>query len=154
MIYRQSLNTELPADARAWFYTRYENPRGRWYPKIAKWETHTLRLERINHGDFDSVRYFYVDRMGHEHGRAISDARIYGIQPYKSDGKNKTDAELLALTARKANRVYSDWLKHEEDSLRWYIAWQTARVVNWKKTDLLPVESKSKLGFVPTKPAY
>lgn len=61
------------------------------------------------------------------------------------------------VVATEYNKIYADWLDHEVDSLRRYIAWQEDRVRTWKPADLpfcAAPGAKDEEGFVPTKPKY
>lgn len=155
----------LPTTPVGWVRVRYENPKGRYYQAIYKWEQCTFSVEAIQHGghtdpkdDFTSYRYLYVDASGREHGRNLSESEVDGPQSWDGGGiEGKTTAELVLMSAQRYNETYAKWLEHEAVNLRRYIKWQTERVTKWvaRPEALLPVDAKDdKQGFKPTEPAY
>jgi len=159
----------VPAtEPKAWMRVRYDNPKGRLYRSVYKWELVQLAVEfkpfqdqnEVATGKADQVRgylvYTYTDSLGNVHGNHLGRNRedVSGVNLYDEAAKGKTHNEILLLTATRFNEKYANWMEHEAKSLRDYIAWQTKRVNTWVEADLLPVAHKDKEGFVVTAAPY
>jgi hypothetical protein len=125
-----------------------------------RWENVTLVAERRDHeggtnldmtpyGPWFSVRYSYTSSDGKKHDN------ITGAQPYEAGNESLSVEELRQKTVLKINGTYADWLEHEVDSLRRYVAWQRERIANWTEQPLLEVKPKKDTSaFKPTEPRY
>lgn len=138
----------------AWIRCSYENPKGRYYPKVHVWEVCPMAIEKVNFQDSTGfyVKYSYTDKNGVKHGSLSSP--VYGVSPHDEAGAGKSLDELLLLTCSRYNQQYAEWIEYDAKNMRSYISWQTERVQTWKKMDLLPNDAKDKAGFKPEDPKY
>lgn len=155
------LRKPATAETGMWVNVRYENPKGRYFKAIYKWEQVALRAEfrAYSSGDGGSQYYTFTDASGREHNSGINGG-MRGLQAWdladvREDWEAATTEECRVATVERANKAYAEYIdKYEATSLRRYIAWQQERVANWKEADCLPVNAKSKQGFVPTEAPY
>lgn len=141
----------------AFFRTTQANRKGWQHSKGSEWKSCTVRVEVVPFGDgTGSYNKFYRDGDTAWTKDDSTNKQYYAprtIRPVESEIRY-SHSETIALLTTEANRSYADWLEHEADSLRRYIAWQEARVAGWRPEALLPLEHSDKLGFVPTAPRY
>jgi hypothetical protein len=135
---------ETPTEGKAYVHIRLADP-NRFSCYMRKW--------RIPFSDGSGRSYGKFWRTGDTRwGR--NEFRGYEAQPVERTEVSASYGDTLDTVCRKRNAEYADWLQHEVDSLKRYIAWQTERVTTWKQMPLLPVDAKDKEGFKPTVAAY
>lgn len=104
-----------------------------------EWQQHEIKIHTLPGG---SVRFYRGDEY-----------RGYGMDANEVAPAKFGETDVLAV-ATHHNRIYADWLEHEADSLRRYIAWQERRIAEWQPREVLPIGAQDREGFEPTKPKY
>jgi hypothetical protein len=154
--FQASLRQSVPEGTKtAWFHTRHASRKGYGYSATYAWQECTVTETVVPYRDGDGS-YKKFTRTGDEKRVDVRNAKGY-MEMQLTEEITEVSAPYQATVeevCEKANRVYADWLEHEADSLRRYIAWQTERVASWKPAPLFPLAQKDKLGFVPTAPRY
>ena len=142
----QQRHLRRPAtEAKAMIHHYVGSQRGR---SSYEWIERNLRVETDAEGRH---KYFYTARRAGGKWTAEGwEQAEKQIQDYEYG------RETVSEFCTKLNKVYADWLQHQVDSLKRYIAWQQERVRTWKPADLLPVDAKAAKGaaFEPTEAKY
>lgn len=148
----QSKLRKTPTEGKAYVHIRLADPR-RFSCYTREWREVPITEEVIPFSDGNG-HYSKFWRTGDTRwGR--NELRGYEVQPVDRSEVSASYDDTLATVCGKRNREYADWLQHEVDSLKRYIAWQTERVTTWKRMPLLPNDApKDKEGFKPTVAAY